>query len=387
MMFDSDIVEIAIGLIFVYFLLSLVASAVTEWISRMAGLRSSNLYDGIENILQDPELIRKFYTHPLITPTLKAYNRKKDDIEQELDAKLRQLNAELEKQDVDVKAVEKIKREFKGLIANKPSYISSRNFALVLLEVAQEGSASQNVKALQEALSKGLPGDSSIERSLLTLVDQASGNFEKTVTNVENWFDDVMDRASGWYARKAQLITLAFAFVVAIGLNADTLTIVHQLSQDRTLRATVVAAADRYVEEAQTDPEAGLEDATTQGLRDELQSLGIPLGWRGKWEDTDGDGRPEEIRAFPNPLIIGQTAPFFLKLLGLIITAMAISLGAPFWFDLLGKISNIRGAGSAPAPAIEPASPPKQASASEASEPTGFGSPADVPSSAAEEDE
>jgi hypothetical protein len=354
-MFDSDIVEIAIGLIFVYILLSLVASAVTEWISRMAGLRSSNLYDGIENMLQDPQLIKKFYTHPLITPTLKAYNRKKDDIEAKL-------QVELAKQDVDMK-------EIKKLIANKPSYISSRNFALVLLEVAQEGSGSQNVKTLQEALRNGLPEESGIEGSLLTLVDQASGDFEKAVTNVENWFDDVMDRVSGWYARKAQLITLFFAFIVAFALNADTLTIVHQLSQDSTLRATVVAAADRYVEEAQKDPEAGLEDATTQELRDELQSLGIPLGWRGKWEDTDGDGRPEELRAFPNPLISGQTSPFLLKLLGLIITGMAISLGAPFWFDLLGKISNIRAAGSAPATDV--ASQKKQANASETPEPSG----------------
>ena len=336
-MFDSDIVEIAIGLIFVYFLLSLVASSVTEWVSRVTKMRASTLYDGIENMLEDPELIKKFYTHPLITPTLQSLSKGRIDIEAQLDA-------ELQKQVID-------KRQIKKLLKNKPSYISSRNFAMVLLEVARDGSGSKNVASLRESIKEGLPGDSSIERSLLTLVDQAGGDFEKAATNVEKWFDDVMDRVGGWYTRKAQLITLIFAFTVAIAFNADTLTIVHQLSQDTTLRATVVSAADRIVENAQQVEETGLEDATTQELRDQLQSLGIPLGWAGKWEDPDGDGLPEELRALPNPFIPGQSWPFVRKLLGLFITGMAISLGAPFWFDLLKKISNIRGSGAAPAPA------------------------------------
>ena len=332
-MFDSDIVEIAIGLIFVYFLLSLVASSATEWISRVTKLRASNLYDGIENMLENPELMKKFYTHPLITPTLQAYSKDKKKIEDELAKTL------------DV-------RQIKKLLRNKPSYISSRNFAMVLLEVVGKGSGLENVKALQDGNKEVVPDVGSIRQSLLALVNQAGGDYENAVTNVEKWFDDVMDRAGGWYTRKAQLITLIIAFAVAIVLNADTLTIVHQLSQDSTLRATVVSAADTYVQNAQLEGEGtGLEDATTQELRDELQSLGIPLGWAGKWEDPDGDGRPEEIRAFPNPFIPGQTSPFFRKLAGLIITGLAVSLGAPFWFDLLKKISNIRGAGAAPAPA------------------------------------
>ena len=388
-MFDSDIVEIAIGLVFVYFLLSLVASTVTEWISRMAGLRSSTLYDGIENMLQDPTVIKKFYTHPLITPTLKAYNQQKGEIEAKLDAEIKKLDTELEKQNVNTKEIKKIKKQIKKEIAKKPSYISSRNFALVLLEVAQEGAGSKNVETLQTAIKNGLPNDSGIERSLLTLVNQASGDFEKAVTNVENWFDDVMDRVSGWYTRKAQLITLVFAFLVAFALNADTLTIVHQLSQDSTLRATVVGAADKYVEEARQEAEAvqqdekvGLEDATTQELRNELQSLGIPLGWTGKWEDADGDGRPEDLRAFPNPFKSGQTVPFFFKLAGLIITGMAVSLGAPFWFDLLKKISNIRGAGSAPATATTIESQKKQVvNVSEPSEPMLYGASMNIGSS------
>ena len=106
-MFDSDIVEIAIGLIFVYFLLSLVASSVTEWVSRVTKMRASTLYDGIENMLEDPELIGKFYTHPLITPTLQAYSRGKEDI-------VAKLEEELDKQVVNMKQIKK-------LLRNKPS--------------------------------------------------------------------------------------------------------------------------------------------------------------------------------------------------------------------------------------------------------------------------
>ena len=71
---------------------------------------------------------------------------------------------------------------------------------------------------------------------------------------------------------------------------------------------------------------------------DEVQEFGVPLGWS---HDTS-----------PHNVCWDGVG----KMLGLLVTAFALSLGAPFWFDLLGKVSNLRGAGPAAPAAGEKAS-------------------------------
>ena len=181
-MFGSQILDVVIGIVFIYLLLSLICSALNELISRIFSMRAKNLEQGIGNLLNDPEFIgyaKDFYNHPLI------------------------------------KSLER-----KGKI---PSYIPSRTFALVLMDVigwAESGSGSKRLKSFRSTVAKIANND--LKRALLVYIDEAENNIKKLVENIEEWFDNAMQRVSGWYKRKAQLIILFLALAICALFNADT---------------------------------------------------------------------------------------------------------------------------------------------------------------------
>jgi hypothetical protein len=114
--------------------------------------------------------------------------------------------------------------------------------------------------------------------------------------------------------------------------------IVNALSRDTTLRASIVAAAQ---EAAKQPVPQGNDNSleTIKTLQGQINALQLPIGWsRGA----------DERRGLPNSL-----GDAFMKLIGLSLTAFAVSLGAPFWFDLLNKLVNVRAAGKPPETASE----------------------------------
>ncbi len=150
--------------------------------------------------------------------------------------------------------------------------------------------------------------------------------------SIEKWFDDSMERVTGWYKRKTQVIVLISALAVCFALNVDTFAIANSLYQDTTLRTSIVAAAEARVQQS-TSEESGSELEVSE-LRDELSGLKLPIGWSG---DT---GVPNRMP--------GNFGGWVVKLLGVLFTALAVSLGASFWFDLLCKIVNLRASGKKP---------------------------------------
>ena len=134
-----------------------------------------------------------------------------------------------------------------------------------------------------------------------------------------------MERVTGWYKRWVNLVIFVIGLILAAGLNINTVVVADALWSDPLLRASVESAiADRL--------EQGLPDtATPQEVVDQidaLEELNIPIGWA-----TDSD----DPRRFG-----GWSIP------GWIITALAATAGAPFWFDLLKKVANLRGSGPEP---------------------------------------
>jgi len=144
--------------------------------------------------------------------------------------------------------------------------------------------------------------------------------------NVEAWFNDAMSHVSGWYKRWTQMVIGALALVVVCGANADTIQIVQRLSRDGPLRAALVAAADNA---ARSAPDQ--DDARAKAVLEQADNLMLPLGWN-----------RASAAAARTPL--GLLA----KVAGLIASVLAVSLGAPFWFDTLNKVINVRGAGIPP---------------------------------------
>jgi hypothetical protein len=199
--------------------------------------------------------------------------------------------------------------------------------------------------------------DGHTRESLLVLVDKTRREV-KTIEhqaeafrrNLEGWFSHAMDRVSGWYKRWTQQILLVLAILIVLISNADTVMLVQRLSQDNALRASLVAAAQDAAKSlpdlgspAGTSPDNAApqtEDGRIQLVIEKAQSLKLPVGWSLDSRDP-GYFRPPELS-------LNFAGWALYKLFGLLITMFAVSLGAPFWFDVLSKVVNIRGAGIPP---------------------------------------
>jgi hypothetical protein len=195
--------------------------------------------------------------------------------------------------------------------------------------VPATAAAPRTLPAVQRAIEA--IADADLRQALTARLDGAQ-TLDQVQARLQEWFDDQMDRVSGWYRRKAQLITLALGLLISVGMNADTLAIVRSLSSDSTVRASLVAQAQEGARQplrsATADDlkrEADARAADTKAKIEAAQGLGLPVGF-GWWNDVPRVVRPREA------------AP------GWLLTALAISLGAPFWFDMLGKVISIRAA-------------------------------------------
>lgn len=208
-----------------------------------------------------------------------------------------------------------------------------------------------------EAALKRMP-EGHTKETLLVLVDktrrevaEVEHQAEAFRRNLEDWFNDAMDRVGGWYKRWTQRVLLILATLLVLASNADTVMLVQQLSTNSALRASLVAAAGEAVKtlpppggaesgSAGPDSRAKREDTPIQYVLKQTQSLQLPVGW-----SLD----PGDPRYFHSAEFSPDFARWaFYKIFGLLISVLAISMGAPFWFDTLSKFVNLRGAGPPP---------------------------------------
>lgn len=298
-MFQTSILDVMIGLFFVYAVLSLVCSAITELIAQVSAMRAKTLKKGIERLLGDAKINNKslvdtFYDHHLIAALSKNGN---------------------------------------------PSYIPSRTVALTLLNLIKpEGNTDEEkMNSLREKLRNFGGEDTPVAQALSALFDQAGNSLEKGVANVEHWVDDQMDRVSGWYRRWSRWVLLIVGLVVCVIVNADTLKIVAHLYNDPVYRNQIVAIAESWISEKEKQAGADADGADAADaaeslkkafdlLREELTNVQPLVGWSSA-----------EVKK------IGTFGWWLGKITGLIVTAFAISLGAPFWFNALQKLLQIRG--------------------------------------------
>lgn len=301
-LFNSTILDVIIGLIFVYLLLSILCTAANEWLAALTRRRGETLRRGLAQLLADqptpgaqaPDaLIREFYEHPLIKSMIHDKNH--------------------------------------------PTYLSPRNFSATLTDIitgAQQGRLAFN--NLLEAVN-ALP-DGEVKRSLLALLRRSDEDLDKARFAIEGWFNDAMDRVSGWYKRRTQVWTIVIAAVLTLVANADTIQITRKLWTDPVLRSAVVEEAKvraqkprptvsvEYKDEDDPTNPTVTRNEGNQLSDKERQLLGQLIGWHSGWRDNWS----------------------WLTPLGWILTILAISMGAPFWFDMLNKIMNVRFAGKSP---------------------------------------
>lgn len=274
-MLNSTVLEVAIGLIFCFASISLIASSINEAIASALKLRGRTLFTGIKLLLNDPHftgLAQAIYNHALINP--ESAGRAKTEAE----------------------------------LTTKPSYIPSKQFAIAFVDVLQM--VPMNVQRVGQALNA--VKDEQLRTMLLGMYQRTAGDIEKMQAELAAWFDNGMERVAGGYKRRSQLICFIIALVVTALFNVDSFRVFETLWMHPALTAQLSLVQNPNI--------------TT--IITELKLL--PVGW-------------EQAPEFSL-----LSKPTWVMFIGWLVTASSALFGAPFWFDLLQKMTRLRGTGKKP---------------------------------------
>jgi hypothetical protein len=292
----NSMLDIAIGLILMYLILSLICTTVNEAIAGLTKLRARALRTGISELIDNSAVLSTFNGHGLINGVHAALN------------------------------------------GSGPSYLSGRTFAAALLDSLDPTKpllAYQDVKSAIENLPT-----SNLKDTLLNATVDAGESVEKLRTNVASWFDSAMDRLSGLYKRWLQIMSFGVGLAIAVTINADSFVVAKALWSDPALRSQVVDLSGKVVSGAGSDADRlKLLSGDFDKLREDLRPL--PIGW------SDSPGRADHAWMANHGL--ANWDGWLTKIVGWMFTAVAVMLGAPFWFDLLSKFIQLRSSGDKPA--------------------------------------
>src|SRR6185436_11579338 len=313
------IIQVAIGIIFVWIILAVITSQIQEWVTSIFVWRANMLEATILQMLGDPDLTKKLYSHPLI----------------------------------------------QGLYSNngkrKPAGIPEDKFALVLFEQimnADETAAEvkdtfdklkQNVAKLKTAENHELQNFAISLDTLLIGVEQKTDDATRAITEarvrVEGWFNNSMERLGGAFRRRMQIIAIVTGILISAVLNVDTTAILTSLWQDPVVRQAVVAQANQSLMDNQQNNQTPVPNQTPEPNQtpapnaqttdvkeiakniESLSELSLPVGWSFRVADKDPK-TPDDPRDFPSSF-----GGWMVKLVGILLSGMAAAQGAPYWFD------------------------------------------------------
>lgn len=279
----SSVIDIGLGLILVYYVVCTIVQSIVNFASSLLNMGSEHLAASLRDMLADAHLDKQFSDHVLI------------------------------------KNLERNRTFFFGLIQRTGvDYIPNQTFALTLFDILAHratGDEQTPLQALQQAATT-LP-DGKTKDSLIALLSNGENTIEKAQQRVAEWFDNTMLTASDLYTAQIRRIALIVAGLLTVILGIDSVNIATTLWQQPTIRA---AAAAEAADMAQHD-QLNLQSAgQTQDALGQLEALRIPLFW--------------DFNNLPN-----TSEKWLWKIIGLVITWIAATLGAPFWYDVLKKVN------------------------------------------------
>jgi hypothetical protein len=218
-----------------------------------------------------------------------------------------------------------------------PSYLPAWNLLQGMLEAAsKQGDCALTTLDDLRTAAKNLPEGSPIRVGLENLLAAGDTTVEDFKKRFEAWFGTFEAQVMAWYRQKTQLVVGGLSVVVALAMNVDTLQLVNQLATDPKVRETLAEQGSQLARQpdlvaanttlaAASQPGLAATVETVQQRSANLNASGLKLGWN--------------ERAWQSPLNVVE------KLVGLLLSAFAVSMGAPFWFDLLKNLVSIRSVG------------------------------------------
>jgi hypothetical protein len=278
-MFNSTVLDVAAGLVLVFLAVSLITATITEALASILKWRASTLLRGVEELLNDSNasgLAGELYKHALVNP----------------------------RADGTAKTATALK--------TLPAYIDPKHFADALMDITGIANAPNVTNAINQI------ADPQIKQLLTGIEKRAAGNVDVIRDQLASWFDSSMDRVSGVYKRRAQLVSFIVAFIIVFMLNLDTITLARELWRQPLLARTIAPVANQSPAEA----------------LQQLDGLRLPIGWT-KTREDELSGPRSQVK--------------FFVLAGWLLTAISTLFGAPFWFDTLQQFVRLKGSGPSPA--------------------------------------
>lgn len=378
-MTGSIALDVFIGLVFIYLLYSLMATVLMEMWSSRFRLRSRNLKYTLIRMLSDEDLtftqrIRYFWRS-------KSFPKSKQDLDTSL------------AQDFYSAPTIKFLSQKSGQL---PSSIDADTFSKTMVYILSDGHTEiMNSEELMKSISAKLESrkqDPETVKHIRFLCLEAGNDIESFKALLKSWYEEMMQRCLGWYKKRVQIILLIFGFLVASVFNLNSLYLVKILTHDNQARDGIVKMAGDYAEATNNLNVDSLKGESYQELKESytalkkqsnelngilglkslpdsieyevisrhiFDSLGIkPTSFRNcSFNVCDGiiiykqpDGwaylnlEPYVETISGSGFASIDTFAFYWKysFWGYLITALAISLGAPFWFDLLNKLMLLR---------------------------------------------
>jgi hypothetical protein len=332
--------DVLIGLIVVLLALSMTVTVITQAITAMVNSRGRHLRRGLKDLLQaiDPAfdeakakaVATRILTHPLVSGSNTPFDA----------------GTPLGRRLGNVVHREEFIKLLMGLALDPPPPVAPQGTAGQNAQPAGGGQATDRVrdavnaalqahgvdpKATLEAirsvslqLERSAPELSNAARQSAAILVAAPNDF---VAKINSWFDQTMDRTSQRFTASTRAITFAGAFLIAFGLQVDTPSLVNRLAADDALRTRFVDEAKETQvggAPAQPDPDKARSDADAQKEREYRAFLAangiIKLPTNGHWRE-------------------GFTVA---GVCGMLVTALLLSLGAPFWYSALSQLLQLR---------------------------------------------
>jgi hypothetical protein len=309
-MFNSAVLDLAIGLVFCFLTVSLATGTIVEAIASFLALRAKTLRTGIGRLLNDSNftgLAKQLYDHAAVNPQGSGSGT---------------TSSTFQKTD--------------------PAYIDRQLFGQAMLdilkispEVAANPAASPSVADLKAAVDGVLQlrPDPQIQNLLHGIIERSVGDPSKIKAELAAWFDNAMDRVSGHYKRRTQLVSFVVALVLAGLLNVDAVRV-----------ATVLWEQPKLAEQLKIP---GATAGSGADIKESFQQINttLPIGWQnGRWAST---------WRWASTFQLSDGSVFFIALIGWLITALSTLFGAPFWFDLLQNFIRLKGTGPSPVEKVD----------------------------------
>ena len=377
---NSEWLDIAIGVMFVWFVLALAVSAVNEAITRAFAMRSKQLWASLSQILDGRNMPQGVWggvskvllgrnNNPTGQPGESPSPTPADGTDEAPVADVAVADAAVTAPDPTATAatstsasgtlmtellykapsVQAVETRPKNGVVTRLSHLPPAVFSQALIEVGVglEG-ADTEVQKLIDSLPDQLP----FKTVLKGLWVSADNDMSKFKTGVESWFDGQMTRLSRHYKRQMRVFLIVIGVIVTItsfaaGFRSDSLALLTDLQRDADLRTALVGTATAASGSNLADlgcpaTQTGATATTTEGGVAGCQVVGVTKLKGFSLTLVPADDRPDKQASWVDRLEFLKDPGHWRAWLGLAITAVALSFGASFWFDILRRLIGIR---------------------------------------------